>query len=79
LIKPDTDLENDYGGALRSERLLEQLANFDPKNTRVYDLVMAWGWCLLCGEILQTVTHNFDNNLYDRKLVEGVWNALTSY
>ena len=39
--------ERDFGKTIKSERLLRQLMDFNPEDTRRYDLVMAFGWCLV--------------------------------
>ncbi len=41
----------DYGKTIRSERLLNQFLNFDPEDTKKYDLVMSFGYCLLAREL----------------------------
>lgn len=43
--------EKDYGRTIKSERLLRQLAEVDVTNTKLYDLFMAWGYCLLTDDI----------------------------
>lgn len=42
--------EKDFGKTILSDRLLKQLMDFDPLDTRVYDLVMALGYTLFCYE-----------------------------
>jgi hypothetical protein len=39
--------DRDYGKTIKSERLIRQLMDFNPEDTRRYDLVMAFGWCLV--------------------------------
>lgn len=43
--------EKDYGKTIKSERLLRQLSEVDVTNTKLYDLFMAWGYCLLADDI----------------------------
>lgn len=40
----------DYLKHIKSKRLLDQLGNFDPTNTKIYDLVMAFGYTRLAAE-----------------------------
>lgn len=49
-IEKPEDGAKDYGKTIQSERLLRQLMDFEPENTRLYDLVMAFGWMLLAKE-----------------------------
>lgn len=42
--------EIDYGALIRSERFFKQAKEFDPKDTRRFDLVMAKGYALMCHE-----------------------------
>lgn len=50
-IEKPPDGERDYGKTIKSERLLRQLMDFNPEETRKYDLVMAFGWCLMAKEL----------------------------
>lgn len=50
VYKP-ADGEKDYGRTIKSERLLKQLSDVDVKNTKIYDLFMAWGYCLMADDI----------------------------
>lgn len=43
--------EKDYGPTFRSDRGLQQLMDFDVKDTKLYDLVMALGYALLVIDI----------------------------
>lgn len=40
--------EIDYGELIRSERFIKQAKEFDPKDTKRFDLVMARGYALMC-------------------------------
>jgi hypothetical protein len=42
--------EKDYGKAIKSERLLKQLMDFNPLDTKTSDLVMSFGYTLWCYE-----------------------------
>jgi hypothetical protein len=50
--------EKDYGKALKSTRLINQLMNVDIANTKIYDLFMSWGWCLLADEVYSNLLLN---------------------
>lgn len=50
--------EKDYGKAIKTSRLLNQLMNVDVTNTKVFDMFMAIGWCLLAGEVLSNILLN---------------------
>ncbi len=68
--------EKDYGATIKAERLLEQLMNFDPEDTKLFDLVMAFGYCLLCYEIYVSLRYNPDNDYSDPKAIAAVLGAL---
>lgn len=70
--------EKDYGKTIAAERLLTQLMNFDPENTKLYDLVMAWGYCLLCYEIYVNVRYNPNDDLRDPRKIAAVLGALAA-
>jgi hypothetical protein len=51
LQRANSDIgEIDYGALIRSERFFKQAKEFDPKDTRRFDLVMAKGYALMCHE-----------------------------
>jgi len=57
----------DYGRTIKSDRLLKQLMDFDPTDTKLFDLVMSLGYTLLCLEVyldicLQEYRTNNDPN-----------------
>jgi hypothetical protein len=70
--------EKDYGQTIQSERLLNQLMNFDPEDTKIFDLVMAWGYCLLCYEIYVSVRYNPEDDFTDPKIISAVLGALAA-
>lgn len=43
--------EINYLELIKIVDLIKQLLKFDPKDTRIYDLVLALGWCLLCYDV----------------------------
>jgi hypothetical protein len=54
--------EKDYGKATKSARLYDQLMNVDVTNTKIYDLFMSWGWCLLADEVYSNLLLNQQDN-----------------
>lgn len=66
--------QNDYGAQIKSERLLEQLSQFTKANSKLYDLVMALGLALICGEIMMaTPMDQEDRDLYGAATVNAVY------
>lgn len=49
--------EIDYGELLRSERFIKQAKEFDPKDTKRFDLVMAKGYALMCHANYEALLH----------------------
>jgi hypothetical protein len=70
--------EKDYGKTIQSERLLKQLMDFDAEDTKMYDLVMAWGYCLLCYEIYYSVRYNPEDDYSNPKMISAVLGALAA-
>lgn len=67
------DGEKDYGKTIRAERLLRQLMDFDPDNTKLFDLVMSFGYTVLTVELyldmlLTEVSENNNPNLIGQVL-----------
>lgn len=50
-IEKPIEGDRDYGKLIKSIRLLKQLMDFNPLDTKVYDLVMCFGWLLFGMEI----------------------------
>lgn len=70
--------EKDYGATIQAERLLRQLMDFDPEDTRLFDLVMAFGYCLLCYEIYVSIRYHPDDDYSDPKAIAAVFGALAA-
>lgn len=67
----------DYGKTIKSERLLGQLMNFTPDDTKKYDLVMSFGYCLLARELyLDSLLNN--NDYMNENNIRAVLSALAS-
>jgi hypothetical protein len=63
LYKPESG-GKDYGPTVKSGRLLKQLMDIDVTNTKVYDLFMCWGYCLLCDDIYSGLLLNNKSDPY---------------
>lgn len=69
--------EKDYGSTIKSERLLKQLMDFDPTDTRLYDCVMGFGYTLYAMELyLDMLLHSEDD--YSQNNMESILRALAS-
>lgn len=69
--------EKDYGATIKSERLLKQLMDFDPTDTRLYDCVMGFGYTLYALELyLDMLLHTEDE--YSPTNIESILRALAS-
>jgi hypothetical protein len=66
-IEKPSDGETDYGKYIKSTRLLKQIMDFNPLDTRVYDLVMCFGWLLFALDIYMDILLNNpdDNESFD--------------
>ncbi len=73
--KPEEN-EKDYGKTIRSEKLLRQLMEFTPEDTKKYDLVMAFGYCLLAKELYVDSLFNTEDNIYNDTNIASVLRAL---
>lgn len=47
IVKPRLINSTDYGMTIKSLQTLQQLMDFDPLNTKKYDLAVSFGYCLL--------------------------------
>lgn len=66
----------DYGKTIKSIRLLTQIADFDSEDTRLYDLVMALGYTLLCYETYMALLLQAEDDFYSANNIAGVLSAL---
>lgn len=66
----------DYGKTIKSERLLKQLREFDPLDTKKFDLVMSFGYCIMAHEIYIGILTKPDNSAYKTNEVQAVLSAL---
>lgn len=58
-IQRPEDGEKDYGMTIKDERVIKQLKKFDPLDTKLFDLIMAWGYA------------EFTDEMYTNLLLEG--------
>lgn len=73
-VKPG---EKDYGKTILSDRLLTQLMNFNPEDTKLFDLHMAWAYCLLCYELYVSLMFASEEDYYNPKTIAAVLGALS--
>lgn len=66
----------DYGKTIKSERLLKQLKEFDPNDTKKFDLAMAFGYCLWAHEVYIGILTMPDTSRYRENEVNAVIAAL---
>jgi hypothetical protein len=73
LRKPN-DGEIDWLDYINSARLIEQLMNFDPMNTKIYDLVVSFGYWRLAVEALAYVKHQREKErgYYSADMMQGI-------
>lgn len=62
-IERPTEGEKDFGRTIKSERLLQQLMDFDATDTRTADAAMAFGWTLFAMECyIDMLLYEFDES-----------------
>jgi hypothetical protein len=76
LYKPEEG-GKDYGAVMKSERLLRQLMDVDVENTKMYDMFMALGYCLLCDDIYTGLLMNSQSDPYSGISFGNMMNALS--
>jgi hypothetical protein len=69
--------EKDYGKTIKSTRLLNQLMNIDVTNTKIFDLFMSWGWCLLADEVYSNILLNQQDDGMGSGEIAAVLRALS--
>jgi hypothetical protein len=69
--------EKNYGKAIKSTRLLNQLMNIDVTNTRIYDQFMSWGWNLLADEVYSNLLLNQQDDGMGSSEIAAVLRALS--
>lgn len=76
LYKPEEG-GKDYGAIMKSERLLKQLMDVDVDNTKLYDMFMAFGYCLLCDDLYTGLLTTQQEDPYRGMSIGTVLNALS--
>lgn len=71
--------EIDYGRLIRSERLLKQLKEFDPANTKPFDLHMAKGYALMAHDNYIALQSVVQDDRYKPNEINAVVSALEKY
>lgn len=77
-IETPTHGEKDYGKTIRAERLLRQLMDFTPLDTKLFDCVMSFGYTLLALELYLDILLNTEEEYNNPLNVESILRALAS-
>lgn len=75
IAKPEEGAK-DYGECIKSERLLNDLKDFDPTDTTKSDLHMAFGYCLMARDFYLDSLYNETDNFYNDSNIASVLRAL---
>lgn len=70
--------ENNYLETIKDIELINQLINFDPKNTKTSDLAMAFKYTLLCYDVYKNSLMADNDDYYNPINIETVLRALAS-
>lgn len=78
IVKPkEGDANLNYGATIKSERLLDQMSRFNKEKSKLFDLVMAFGWTLILMEILMTEEEvQSYAAMYEQNMVTAIYNGL---
>lgn len=68
--------EIDYGKLIKAMRLLVQLKDFDPDDTKRFDTVIAFGYTLMCHEAYSALINTPEDEMYQASKMMAVANAL---
>ena len=71
--------EIDYGELIRSERFIKQAKEFDSKETKKFDLVMAKGYALMCLENYHALQNQHKEESFSSYEVTAVLDALDKW
>lgn len=71
--------EIDYGALIRSERFIRQAKEFDPQDTKRFDLVMAKGYALMCHENYLALLNQYKEDTFKEDEVNAMINALDKW
>lgn len=71
--------EVDYGELIRSERFIKQAKEFDSKETKKFDLVMAKGYALMCLENYHALQNQHKEESFSGYEVNAVLDALDKW
>lgn len=69
----------DYGKTMKSERLLRQLMDIDIENTRIYDMFMAFGYCLYGLETYLEILFNERQDYSEPENIRAVMGAIAGW
>lgn len=71
--------ELDYGATIKSERLIEQIKKFDPTDTKKFDLVMAFGYWLMCHENYLVLLMKPEEKMYQALYISQIYQAFSTH
>lgn len=74
IAKPYMDGDIDWLKYIKSVRLLRQMMDFDPLNTKIYDMVVSFGYCRLAIEAMAYVRqmNQERDDMYNPDLMKGI-------
>lgn len=70
--------EKDYGPTFGCDRTLKQLMDFDPQDTKLYDLAMSLGWTLFGIDIYMDILLMDNNDFEDPDNIKSFLDALAA-
>jgi len=72
----EPERNKDYGKAIKTDALLDQCMNLDATNTKIYDLFMAFGYCLFAQDCYTNIILNIAED-YNEDNYASVLGALS--
>lgn len=73
--RSEDDERNQYAKTIKSLGLLEQLCKFSPTETKKYDRVMAFGYCLLAYETYRAELAQVKDDVYNEVAIRSLFAA----
>lgn len=70
--------EIDYGEMIHSERLIKQLMDFDPDDTKRFDLVITMGYTLMAHENYLILMHDKSDKMYEASAISQIYQAFAT-
>ncbi len=73
--RSEDDTRNQYAKTIKSLGLLEQLCKFSPTETKKYDRVMGFGYCLLAYETYRAELAQVKDDVYNEVAIKALFGA----